>query len=92
MRWRCRGGHLNLGSLKFFSVRLAHIFVCSLLTTASSAQVASVAQPKSDVSQSVEQVQETTSKSNAPDIFDDVTILFADIAGFTKYSSSVEPE
>ena len=84
MRWRCRGGHLNLGSLKFFSVRLAHIFVCSLLTTASSAQVASVAQPKSDVSQSVEQVQETPSKSNAPDIFDDVTQLERVEPGTTK--------
>lgn len=33
---------------------------------------------------------------NAPDsftdVFEDCTILFADIAGFTKYSSSVEAE
>lgn len=26
------------------------------------------------------------------DVYDECTILFADIAGFTKYSSSVTPE
>lgn len=31
-------------------------------------------------------------KSASQDAFDNVTLLFADIAGFTKYSSSVEPE
>ncbi len=34
----------------------------------------------------------TGNKLELSDEFEDVTILFADIAGFTKYSSSVEPE
>jgi len=33
-----------------------------------------------------------TTRLELVDIFEDVTILFADIAGFTKYSSQVEPE
>lgn len=32
------------------------------------------------------------SKFELTDQFDEVTLLFADIAGFTKFSSSVEPE
>ena len=32
------------------------------------------------------------SKYELTDQFDDVTLLFADIAGFTKFSSSVQPE
>jgi class 3 adenylate cyclase len=33
-----------------------------------------------------------TEKLELIDSFENVTLLFADIAGFTKYSSSVEPE
>lgn len=33
-----------------------------------------------------------TNKLELTDYFENVTILFADIAGFTKYSSSVKPE
>jgi len=33
-----------------------------------------------------------TTRLELVDVFEDVTILFADIAGFTKYSSQVEPE
>ncbi|CAD8061075.1 unnamed protein product [Paramecium primaurelia] len=33
-----------------------------------------------------------TTTDNFTDVFENCTILFADIAGFTKYSSSVEPE
>ncbi|CAK86218.1 unnamed protein product (macronuclear) [Paramecium tetraurelia] len=33
-----------------------------------------------------------TTTDNFTDVFQNCTILFADIAGFTKYSSSVEPE
>lgn len=31
-------------------------------------------------------------KTELTDVFDNVTLLFADIAGFTSYSSSVNPE
>ena len=41
-----------------------------------------------------EKLKSTTnlSKYELTDQFDDVTLLFADIAGFTKFSSSVNPE
>lgn len=37
-------------------------------------------------------LERQTKQLNLCDNFDDVTILFADIAGFTSYSASVKPE
>lgn len=37
-------------------------------------------------------LERSSKQLNLIDNFDDVTILFADIAGFTSYSASVKPE
>ena len=37
-------------------------------------------------------LDDSTSSRQFSDVYNDCTILFADIAGFTKYSSSVQPE